>query len=46
MNPWELEVDPDIERTEDEAQREREVEQRSLRAAALALRRCSPGALV
>lgn len=42
MNPWELEVDPDFESTEDERQREQEAEARALRAQALALRRCSP----
>ncbi len=40
VNPWELEVDPDFERTEDEIKRDQEAEQRALRAAALAMRRC------
>ena len=39
VNPWELEVDPDFERTEDEIKRDQEAEQRALRAAALAMRR-------
>lgn len=42
MNPWELEVDPDFERTEDEIKRDQEAEQRALRAAALAMRRFAP----
>ena len=42
VNPWELEVDPDFERTEDEIKRDQEAEQRALRAAALAMRRCAP----
>ena len=41
VNPWELEVDPDFERTEDEIKRDQEAEQRALRAAALAMRRCA-----
>ena len=40
VNPWELEVDPDFERTEDEIKRDQEAEQRALRAAAIAMRRC------
>ena len=39
VNPWELEVDPDFERTEDEIKRDQEAEQRALRAAAIAMRR-------
>ncbi len=39
VNPWELESDPDFERTEGERQREQEAEARALRAQAIALRR-------
>ena len=45
MNPWELEVDPDFERTEDEIKRDQEAEQRALRAAAIAMRRCGASQL-
>lgn len=41
VNPWELEVDPDFERTEDELRRDQEAQQRALRAAALLMRRCA-----
>ena len=48
VNPWELEMDPDFERTEEERQREQDAEARALRAQAIALRRHAtlPSALV